>query len=667
MTRGRWLEAAAIFVVTGLLAGRWLAVTTADRLWAEALAVGATHGHLRELRTVLLLTAFLVAAVWCLGNLYIIYRSIRSVHVPRRIGNLEFFEAVSRRYLLLAAVGLGLLLAIALSYNAGEWWYARALANYRASLGVVDPILGRDLSDYLFRLPWQRTMHSFATLLAGIILGLAAVFYGAMGAIRWRRGRVRVADLARWHLAALLGVFALTLFWGYRLEPLEYVAGIHHVPADTVLTEVRLPAARMLSALALVAALAALVWLWTPRTVVVAVPWAVLGLVSLAGHYLVPAFAGAVRTPEELRLPEAEAARARYLELAYGAPVIETPLDPVATSRPGALLRRGRGLERAPVWDPFAVTLFLNRAAPGAPGHRFTDARLGAYPGRDGTVIPVFVAARAVDLAAADREEGTLSWEDVHVGPHAVASGAVAVSGYGLSSTGLPLFVPDLTQPDAGVPEVTELGLRVSAMVFRPGAFDFAVRAPDGDVAGVPAGGLFRRLALAWALQSPQLLNSDRVADTALVVWERDVVRRLNRFAPFARFEAAVPVIEDGRLQWVANGIVAAEAFPLTAAVGWQDQTVRYLRGSLVGVVDAGSGETVVYLTRDADPLSVAWGQLAPELVRPASHLPAALLPHAPAIPRGDLRGASRSGASARPPGARLGARAVAAGCRPGR
>jgi hypothetical protein len=45
-------------------------------------------------------------------------------------------------------------------------------------------------------------------------------------------------------------------------------------------------------------------------------------------------------------------------------------------------------------------------------------------------------------------------------------------------------------------------------------------------------------------------------------------------------------------------------------------------------VVEAATGATAVYLGRDADPLSLAWSQLAPQIVRPATQLPATLRAH---------------------------------------
>jgi uncharacterized membrane protein (UPF0182 family) len=661
--RGKWLVKLAVAAaLIALLGGRWLAVSTADALWAEALGVGATHAHVRSLQTMLLLTAFVAAASWCLGNLYLVYRSIGSVHVPRRLGNLEILEAVPRHYLLVAAAAAGLLLAIAFSHRADGWWYARALAGFDVPLGVTDPVLGRDIGYYLYQLPWQRTIHSFVTLLSGVMLGITAVLYAAVGAIRWGgRRRLRVNDLARWHLAGLLLAFALALFWGYRLEPAEYVAGIHDVPADTVLSGVRIPVARMLSVLALITAGASLFWMWSRRVAVVVVPWTLLAAVSFAGHYLVPAFAGAVRTPEELHLEQVEASRSAFLREAFGAGSSHAMLDLGAPPEPSSVRQHRAELEAGPLWDAFAVTVFLNRAAAQVEHLRVTDATLGVYRTARGRAVPVYVAAREVDLAAARNAAVDLSWERVHVGEYAAASGAVAVQAHGISETGLPLFVTDLERPDSGRPRLQELMLDDPRVLFSPGAVNFAVLPQGGAIAGVPAGSWWRQLALAWSLQSPRLVTSDAVADTSLVLWHRDIVGRLDRYAPFARFSAPHAVVADGRLYWLATGYVRARAFPLVPRTRWRRETVRYLRSSLVGVVEASTGETAVYLTDDSDPLSRAWAQIAPEIVRPAGQMPGELASHLRyprelfAIQLGLLQSGGASGALLGAPAAPMG------------
>jgi hypothetical protein len=625
----RGLQAAAIAVLAALLGGRWLAVRTASTLWAGSLGVGATHAHFARMSTALAGSAFLVAVCWCVGNLLLVYRSIRAVHVPRKLGNLEIVEAVPRPVLLVGAIAIGAALAAALSHGAGGWWYARALAQYTAELGFRDPVLGRDVSYYLFHLPWQRTLHTFFTLLTGVVLLVVATLYLAVGAVRRVRRRLRVTDLARWHLAILSAAFAVALFWGYRLEPAEYAAGIHDVPADAILTAVRIPVARMLSVVALVVVLGSLLWLWTGRLVTAVLAWVLLGGASFAGHYVVPSFSGAVRSADELVLPEAEARRRQFEQVAFGSAPAETPIDRAGElggrdGRPGGGLEDGGRV----VWDGFAVTVLLDRAASSEAHETFSEAGLGLYVASDGAPVPVYVSARLVDVAAARDEGVDVTWDLVHAGAFATGRGVAAVLASAVTETGLPRFVPDLARPESLSNRQQDVVLEDETIVVAPGFTDFAVFAPDAGRIGVRAGGLGRRLALAWSLQSPALLTSERVADSSTIAWDRDVTLRLERLAPFARFGQPRPVIDGGRLYWLSSGYVSADGFPLATRARWRELTVRYLRSSFVGVVDAATGATAVYLGRDADPLSLAWSQLAPQIVRPAAQLPATLRTH---------------------------------------
>jgi uncharacterized membrane protein (UPF0182 family) len=398
---------------------------------------------------------------------------------------------------------------------------------------------------------------------------------------------------------------------------------------DSVLATVRIPVARMLSVVALAVAAASAFWMWSPRVAVVIVPWTGLAAASFTGHYLAPAFAGAARTPEELILPGVEGSRRAFLQTAFGAVPVESELPLRAPPQPLGLRRHAEELGGAVLWDAFAVTVGASRAADQEPYHGFTAAQLDTYEATDGSVVPVYVAAREVDLQAARSAGMELSWETVHAGPLSHAVGAVAVLANRISEAGLPLFLTDPERPDRATPRFQELALTRPDIWFGPATVNFAVApASDAPLAGVPAAGFWRRLALAWTLQSPRLATSSAVEDASLVLWRRDVVSRLESFAPFAEFGEPHAVVVGGALFWMANGFVSAGAFPLTARASWRSGTVRYLRSGLVGVVEASSGRTEVYLLREADPLSQAWAQIAPEVVHPAGQMPPALARH---------------------------------------
>ncbi len=628
--RGRWLRAIVIGLLVALVIGRWLAVSTADRLWAEAVGAAASHRWLAGLKLRLFLAAFGGAVVWCVGNLYLVYRSIGSVHVPRRLANLEIVEAVPLKFLRLGAVVLGLALALSISQTADSWWHARVLANSATPLGMLDPILRHDASYYLFTLPWQRAFHGYTTLLAAVILGVVALLYVAMGAVRWTNRRIVVSELARRHLGVLLAALALVLVWGYRLEPAEYVAGVHGVMYDSILTDVRIPTANVLTAMGLLAALVSLLWGWFDRISLVAFGWISLTVFSLVGHYVVPAVAAGVRTTDELQSGAVDRVQNRFLQVAYGLSIQDSAPRATRASLPRQLTADPERFAAAPVWDSFALTVLLNRMAGDRPYFRIDNISLAHYLSPAGRPVPVFLGVREVDLDTARRLDADLNWEQVHLVPYGHALGAVAVLGDRVSDEGLPYFIGDLQRPDSVVAHVTDVALSHPEIVFGPAMTEFAIapHAVAKDVVGIRLGGIARRLALAWKLQSPKLLVSPSVSDESVLLWYRSVVERLERYAPFAQFGTPYPVIAAGSVYWLAPGYVTAEAFPLSQPHDWMGREVRYVGASLTGVVDARTGATSVVSVRAPDPLTAAWAAAAPDIVQPSGVLPAELRFH---------------------------------------
>ena len=621
--RARLVVAGVVAVLVVLVVGRWWAVGTADRLWADALGFANAHGRIARLRTLLFLAAFVAASVWCLGNLYLIHRSVGSVHVPRRLGNLVITEAIPRHYLSIGFVVFGVVLALALSVDARGWWYARALAGAHTPVGLNDPILQRDASYYLFVLPWNRIVHGYTTVLAAVMFGVSLIVYIAVGAVRVEKRRIHVSDAARRHLGAVLAVFALTLVWGYRLEPAEYIAGIHNVPFDSVLIDVRLPTARLLGAVGLMTCIASLLWMRYQRNVLVFFGWGALAVLSFVGHYLVPAVAAGVRTDEALRSEVLTVHRADFMQYAYG-------LDPGADNRlptPSwtAQPPMGPGDVAAPiVWDEFAVNLLLNRTARQQSYLNFAGAFLGGYRTSSGGHVPVVIGVREVDLNMAKDVDPAFSWERVHLEPYRSSRGAVAVRADLVSEQGFPMYIADLQNPDSVTATMVDVALRDSLLLFGASTDEFAI-VPEGSAVGVSAGGFGRRLALAWKLQSSPLLASPAVSRSSVVLWNRSVRQRLNAVAPFAEFGAAQPVVVDGRLFWTAFGYVASNTFPLSQRVEWRGNGVGYLRAGFIGVVAAATGKTTVHLVPDADPLSAVWAELAPDIVSSWDGLSAAL------------------------------------------
>jgi hypothetical protein len=132
-------------VVTLLVGGRWAAIETAERAWAATIPGGETYLDGRALARVFGVGVLLLTVTWATANLHLVYLMIGSVQLPRRLGDLEIVEALSRRVLLAGTVASGVVFGVVLTWGTGDWWLHALLASDPPRLGVADPVLQHDL------------------------------------------------------------------------------------------------------------------------------------------------------------------------------------------------------------------------------------------------------------------------------------------------------------------------------------------------------------------------------------------------------------------------------------------------------------------------------------------------------------------------------------------
>jgi uncharacterized protein UPF0182 len=619
--RRRWILAGVLALVAVVLfGGRWAAAETAERAWAAAVPGGQAYVDARTLARLVRAAVLLAATLWGTVQLYLVYRAIGSVQVPRRLGNIEIVEAVPQRLLLAVALGLGLLYGVLLAIGTGDWWLAVALASEPPRFGVSDPVLQRDLGYYLAGLPWTMQLQNRALLASFSAVVLVGLLYVGIGALRFERARPVAGPHARSHLGTLLTTLALVLAWGALLDPAEVVAGAHG-PLDHAALTVRLPGSTAVVVAALLVAGLNLAWAWRGRPAALSAAWGFLLMTQLVVYILAPALVrmgrggggDAGKTSES-----ALAARRTELErLAFGLTGLrEEPLPDFSSPRAAAAV--------LPLWDAEGVIAvarhgakFGARGTPAAAALYLPAVGVGGTGGGGVGGRPAWLVTPAPDADAWQDLSPPATWDEIHRGQWARADA--------------PLLAVETDRGLAFAPAP----VRDSVVWFGAGFTEFALASPDTwpalRPAGVPLDGWGRRAALAWALQSPEILDGQQ---GALLLWRRDPRDRLARLLPAARFDAAVPVLADGSLWWVAYGYVESDFFPIVRRPGSAVRPVpsppvpplpRYLRLGFVGTVRAGNGETRVYLAPGHDSLSAAWGRIFAPLVRPAAELPASL------------------------------------------
>jgi hypothetical protein len=578
--RGRRITLLLAVVVGVLFAGRWLSSFLSDLWWSRAISAPAAALVLkwRMWELALELTGVLLAAAWSIGNLAVFGRVIRSLEVPRRLGNLEIREALSSRDIQRLLVVLGLVAGVLVGQGLSAATPAVVLAFSGVVYGTTDPILGQDLGVYVAQLPFWRLAHLESVLLVCLAIGGMAMLYTLVGGIQWEQGRPALADAARRHLGVLLALLALVLAWGYLLEPYEMVAGLNGAGADG-LYRLHHQVSYILFGVAIAAALLTLTWAWRPRPPLAIAGWAVLASTSLIGHFLLPALASGRADGESLTDSEH-----RQLDgLAYGIGAIHDSLLSPGSREPTSW--------PIGIWDSAAVLRVVG-----------------------GESSPLVGLGRGLVAVAGQARP---AWLAVRV-PKGQAAELIAIADDRTSALGGPVsYAP--TDTFAYPRAVVRLTLSQAASF--PGAT--AVIADTG-VPGPVAGGLGRRLFMAWGLQAGALLAPQPPGTR--VASRLDPLDRISALAPFIEWGEAQPRLVGGELTWVMPGSLMAPSFPLSTRLTWRGQRIGGLRTDFLAMVTAEGAGPRIFLRHSADPLAETWARQAEGVIEPASAIPSELV-----------------------------------------
>jgi uncharacterized membrane protein (UPF0182 family) len=213
----RRLFTGVVVAATVLVGGRASSALFADYTWYAALGAGPLWseraGDLLLVYGIGTVTAVLLAFL----NLSALGRSIGVLTLPRRMANVEFGEAVPRKYIDRFAFLLSLGIAAATTPALPNWTLlaiARLHVNFRES----DPYFQHDLSFYTTWLPFEKAVYSWTMLLVVGVSLVVVILYSLTPGLRWERAGLRMSARVRRHLSVLAALLLLITMWSYRLE-----------------------------------------------------------------------------------------------------------------------------------------------------------------------------------------------------------------------------------------------------------------------------------------------------------------------------------------------------------------------------------------------------------------------------------------------------------------
>ena len=635
-------------IVLGLVAGLffalilvpWLASFATDWLWFKEIGFQSVFATSLIWRIGL----FVIGGGFAFGYIYGNVRFARGtgtgfpvLYVNRGDGvSIDVSRMLTRLFLPVALV-----LAFLTAVSASASWLLVLKGFNGVPIGTRDPLFGRDISFYLFRLP-------LISGVLGTLITLTFLSIVAVAVMYWMRNDITLPPRrasAKPRAARHLGVLAVVLFvliavrlWIVATASLLYSTTGPLLGASYTDVHVALPGLYVSAIAALVAAawVAAgivrgkLIWSAISATVFYVV-------ISVLARGVVPAAYQKLVVSAN--------------ELSRESPYLRNHID--AT-------RKAWGLDHVESRD-LSGEVQLSMAEIKANAATVDNIRLWERPLLKQTFSQLQEIRTYYDFVSVDDDRYTIDgrYRQVHVAARELNSESLPTRtfinerltfthGMGLTmapvnqvtTEGLPvLFIKDLppastisiklTRPQIYYGELTNDYVFVGT---KQKEFDY----PAGEAniytnyagrGGVQIGSFIRRVLYAFQLGSLKILLSDDIRGNAKILYHRNVMDRATSAMPFLDFDndPYVTINDAGQLKWILDAYTTSDMYPYAQRT---NDGTNYMRNSVKVVIDAYDGTVDAYIADPNDPVVQTYAQIFGPIFKPLSEMPADIRRH---------------------------------------
>ncbi len=557
----------------------------------------------------------------------------------------------------LVAAGLALFVGLAVA----TWRDEIFLFLARNDFGVVEPIFNLDVGFYIFHYPLIATALRWLFNLVAVATVVAALAHYLNGGVRLRRNALpTVTHSAKVHVSVMLAVLALIRAAMYRMDALALVFSNRQAPSfyGPGFTDVtaRLPALRLLMAIAVVAAIVFIANIWRRGWTLLVVSVGAWVLVSVAASLVYPAIVDRLQVQPQPLARESEyiAHNVEFTRIAYGLDHVEVREFPASrVLAPDDIEANRPVVDNLRLWDASVLPRTYENLQVIRPYYGLDQVDTDRYI-VDGEPIQTMVAVRELDEQNLPRAD----WQNTRL-IYTHGLGAVVSQANAVASDGQPQFLLDDLPPRAsderfeleqprvyfgesyapGRPVIVKTGSAPQEVDMPVGGEGIQSSEYDGE-AGVGVGSLWQRVAFAFRYRDLNLLISGQMRSDSRVLVERNIRAMVNEVAPFLAVDSdPYPVITEGRIVWVVDTYTVSRYFPYSQPItnNYRQRLARstmlqpglnYVTNSVKVTIDAYDGTMTFYMVDSSDPVAAAWQETYPDLFRPGSEMPDELGQH---------------------------------------
>lgn len=542
-----------------------------------------------------------------------------------------------------------------------------------------DPIFDKNVSYYVFRMPFERFICGNLVGLFLLMTIFSAVLYFFHGSLIGDNNRFDPPRRVKTHLFLLVGITLLTRAWNYRFTMFDLLYATNDVVrggGGYAAIQARLLVLKILLAISIICAVVFLISIFLRR-----ISPAVGGVVIL----LIVGFFGQVYPSLIQRLkvePNKQELESKYINFNIKATLFaydledntvteeEYPLtgelsyEQITNEENSAVVNSVRLWDWRPLRRTFRQLQELRRQ------YDFADVDIDRYPMEDGEARQVMLSTRELDLNELRNEDW---YKRTYVYTHGY--GAV-MSPVNEIDDGKPkMYIEDIPVNYAAEwtdnrfnaepgPRIYYGELTPHYAIVHPGRDDklefdypeqgqgYAKYSYTGQ-GGVQLASFMRRFVYMLKFNNElKFILPGEITSTSRVLYHRNIQERVQKIAPFLRFDKdPYAVIHNGRLIWMIDAYTTTRRYPYSAPMpdvvratiaerqgrraasrivgGEQPWDGNYIRNAVKVTVDAYDGTVNFYLMkRENDPIVECYNRIFPELFKPFDDMPEDLKSH---------------------------------------
>ncbi len=625
------IAAAGIVFVLG--ARFWMNLT-----WFDNLGFIAVFTTILWAKVALWFIFFALFSVFAGVNIYIAFKKGKIEALQIQQAGMP--EEINKKTSILLSAAAVVIIALFMAKGAMNNWGVVLKFFHQASFHLKDPVYGKDVSFYVFSLPFYLFLKSWAFTCVILTILLVGLLYFLTSHIEKGNDTYTFSTHAKKHILFLLIVLALLIAWHYWLKRYQLLFSTNGLifGADFTGVKVVRPLYIVMILLSLLAGVLTFIsmrkrsfrQMITGYGILVAAVVVFLGITPGIVRQLVV-------KPNQLRmeLPYIKD-NIEFTRQGYNLDKIVKKAFPVQASLKESDFTAGTGITKhIRLWDRRPLKATFSQLQAFRLYYDFSSVNTDRYK-FDGSFRQVMISPREIKDSNFPIKAQT--WVNLKL-QYTHGYGVVMAPVDLIGQEGLPSFMIKDIPPKISVPlkidrpeiyygEETNSYVVVNTKIPE---FDY----PKGNdnvtthykgTGGIPVKNGLRKLLFAVNFMSTDILFTNYLTSESRIMINRSIQQRVPTLAPFLSYDQdPYIVVSGGRLYWIVDAYTKTNKFPYSNMF---PDGFNYIRNSVKITIDAYSGDVKFYIVDKSDPIIQTYKNIFPSLFKSFADMPEDLKHH---------------------------------------